>query len=100
MAKTNGGGADFEKAILYLSKSVIAEDGSWQVEAAVLDVVVYGAFPCRMLPIDVTIRDPLSLRYSSVANAGTKAVKDKQHTYGPDLLTLALTPQGRFLPVA
>ena len=97
VAKTNGGGADLVKAIPYLSKAIIAEDGSWQVEAAVLDVVVYGAFPCRMLPIDV---DPLSLRYSSVANAGTKAVKEKQYTYGPDVLTLAHTPQGRFLPAA
>jgi hypothetical protein len=100
VVKANGGAAELEKVVPYLSKMSLDENGCWQVEAAVLDVVVYGAFPCRMLPVDVTIRDPLAARYSSVANAGTKAVKEKQFTYGPDVLTLALTPQGRFLPAA
>jgi hypothetical protein len=100
VAKANGGAAELEKAVPYLSKAYLEEDGSWQVEAAIMDVAIYGAYPHRMLPIDVTIRDPLAARYSSVANAGTKAVSEKQFTYGPDVLTLALTPQGRFLPAA
>jgi hypothetical protein len=78
VAKANCGSADIEKSIPYLSKATIAADGSWQVEAAIFDVVVYGAFPCRKLPIDVTIRDPLASRYSSVANANARAVKEKQ----------------------
>ena len=61
-----------------------------------MDVVVFAGLPCRRFSIDVTIRCPQAVRYAK-ARVGAKAASEKESRYNSDVLTLALTPQGRFL---
>jgi hypothetical protein len=50
---------------------------------------MYSAFPFGMIPVDVTIRDPLAGRYTSVRRSGTIAQQTKHAHSSSDVLVLA-----------
>ena len=63
-------------------------------------ICVFGGLPTKMLMIDATIRSVHADRYGSVDATGRKAAQEKQSTYGTDVLTWALNPEGRWQPQA
>ena len=83
-----------------MSKLVFDATGKAQPLVAVLDLVIFAGLPPRMLCVDVTIRDPLAGRNSSVMHTGEVAQREKTSTYNQEVLALVLNPYGRFQPSA